>query len=73
MFDEVGFLLATIFTFQKHSAGSSFSALGVPNSQKQCSRAGETPILQNKNHASAFGGQPISEHLSSASVQSKVI
>ena len=70
MFDEVGFLLATRSAFEKHSAGSSLSALGVPSSQKHCYRAGETAILQNKNHASAFGGQPISEHLSSACVHS---
>ena len=70
MFDEVGFLLATRSTLQKHPAGSSFSALDVPSSQKQCSRAGKAPILQNKNHASEFGGQPIPEHLSSACVHS---
>ena len=73
MFDEVGFLLATRSTFQKHSAGSAFSALNVSNSQKQCSRLGETQILQNKDHSSAFGGQPISEHSSSVCVHSAVI
>ena len=55
MFDEVGFLLAMRSTFEKHSAGSAFSALSVSNSQQQCSRVGETPILQSKDHSS----QPI--------------
>ena len=73
MFDEVGFLLATRSTFQIHSATRALSALNVSNSQKQCPRAGETPILQNKDHSSAFGGQPISVHSTSACVHSAVI